>query len=316
MRAIEGTRMISVQTVSKRFGELRAVDRISFSVAKGELFGFLGPNGAGKTTTISMICGQLRPDEGSVVIGEHNLWESPQAAKRLLGLVPQDLALYEEFNAWENLMFWGGLYGISRSGLKKSAAAMLDRVGLMDRAREPVSRYSGGMKRRLNLAIGLVHAPKVLLLDEPTVGIDPQARNAILEIIREIAREGTTIVFTTHHLEEAEKLCDRIAIMDHGKILQTGSVSELARVAGDRDMVTVRGRFAAADIQRSLAAEPVAFINLADQVTTLNFSRDGYGIAMLVGQLSKSGIELADISVQKPTLESVFLKLTGRELRD
>ncbi len=308
--------MISVHNLSKRYGELRAVDHISFTVAQGELFGFLGPNGAGKTTTISMMSGLLRPDEGTVGIGTFDLWQSPKAAKRLLGIVPQDLALYEEFSARENFFFWGSLYGLSHSELKCRAEAILQRVGLDARAQEPVSRYSGGMKRRLNLAVGLVHEPKVLLLDEPTVGIDPQARYTILEIIREIARQGTTVIFTTHHLEEAEKLCDRIAIMDQGKILQTGSVSELARVAGDRDIVTLRGRFSAEELKRSLEKEPVAFIKLTDKVTTLHFVKEGYGIAPLVSQLSRSGLEIADISIQKPTLESVFLKLTGRELRD
>jgi ABC-2 type transport system ATP-binding protein len=308
--------VIAVQGLSKRFGELRAVERISFEVARGELFGLLGPNGAGKTTTISMVSGLLRPDEGIVTIGEHNLWERPREAKRLLGLVPQEVALYEEFNAKENLFFWGGLYGIARAELKESVNEILRRVGLSDRAREPVSRYSGGMKRRLNLAIGLVHRPQVLLLDEPTVGIDPQARNAILEIIREIARQGTTILFTTHHLEEAEKLCDRIAIMDHGRILQTGSVRELARVVGDRDVITLRGGFTAAQIQQCLEHEPVSVLSVADQLASLHVVGEHYGLASLVERLGKAGIELADLSVQKPTLESVFLKLTGRELRD
>ncbi len=308
--------MISVQGLSKRFGELRAVDHISFEVAQGELFGFLGPNGAGKTTTISMISGLLRPDEGTVTIGEYDLWASPRKAKCLLGLVPQEVALYEEFNARENLLFWGGLYGVSRSELNKSIDEILQRVDLADRAKEPVSRFSGGMKRRLNLAIGLVHRPKVLLLDEPTVGIDPQARNAILEVIREIARQGTTILFTTHHLEEAEKLCDRIAIMDHGQILQTGSVSELARVVGDRDVVTLRGKFTAEQMQQCLEHEPVSVLGVTDQLATVSLVGEHYGLAALVERLGKSGIELADLSVQKPTLESVFLKLTGRELRD
>jgi ABC-2 type transport system ATP-binding protein len=308
--------MISVEGLSKRFGELRAVDRISFSVARAELFGFLGPNGAGKTTTISMICGLLRPDDGTVQIGEYNMWESPKAAKRLLGLVPQEPAFYEEFSARENLLFWGGLYGVPRAELKRNSEAILERVGLAERAKEPVSRFSGGMKRRLNLAIGLVHRPQVLLLDEPTVGIDPQARNNILEIIRDIAREGTTILFTTHHLEEAEKLCDRIAIMDHGRILQTGSVSDLAKVVGDRDVITLRGKFAAAQIQKCLEPEPVSVLSAADQTATLHLAGEQYGLASLVERLGKAGIELTDLSVQKPTLESVFLKLTGRELRD
>lgn len=293
--------MISVQGLSKRFGDLRAVDHISFEVAQGELFGFLGPNGAGKTTTISMVSGLLRPDEGTVTLGDYNLWESPRKAKHLLGLVPQEVALYEEFTAKENLFFWGGLYDLPRSELKQSIEEILQRVGLADRAREPVSRYSGGMKRRLNLATGLVHRPKVLLLDEPTVGIDPQARNAILDIIRDIAHQGTTILFTTHHLEEAEKLCDRIAIMDHGRILQTGSVRDLAKVAGDRDVITLRGRFSAKQLQQSLEHEPVSFLSLTDQLATLHLVGNHYGLAPLVERLGKAGIELADVSIQKPT---------------
>jgi ABC-2 type transport system ATP-binding protein len=308
--------MISVKNLSKAFGDIRAVDCISFTVSPGELFGFLGPNGAGKTTAINMISGLLRPDEGTVFIEDYNVAESPRLAKRLLGLVPQDLALYEEFNARENLYFWGGLYGISRSELRKNTEDILECVGLADRAREPVLRYSGGMKRRLNLAIGLVHHPKVLLLDEPTVGIDPQARNNILDIIRDIARQGTTILFTTHNLDEAEKLCDRIAIIDYGKILQTGSVSELAKIVGDRDIIALRGEFTAEQLRQCLQKEPVSLLAVSDRSASLNLLQDGYGIASLVGRLTKAGIELEDISIQKPTLENVFLKLTGRELRD
>ena len=307
--------MISVRNLSKQFGNLRAVDSISFEVAPGELFGFLGPNGADKTTTISMISGLVRPDQGTVLIGDLDLWQDPRKAKRLLGLVPQEVAFYEEFNALENLKFWASLYGLPYAEIKKNSAEILERVGLADRAKEPVSRYSGGMKRRLNLAIGLVHRPSVLLLDEPTVGIDPQARNNILEIIRDIARQGTTIIFTTHHLEEAEKLCDRIAIMDHGKILQTGSVKELARVVGDRDVVTLRGSFSAAAMQQCLTEQPVSIINVADDTASL-YLNDNYRLAALVAQIDRAGLSLADLSVQKPTLESVFLKLTGMELRD
>ena len=308
--------MIAVENLSKKFGELQAVDRISFTVSQGELFGFLGPNGAGKTTTICMVSGLLRPDGGTVLIENYNLWESPRAAKRLLGLVPQDLALYQEFSARENLRFWGGLYGVSRSQLKQNTEELLERVGLADRAREPVSRYSGGMKRRLNLAIGLVHKPKVLLLDEPTAGIDPQARNNILELIRDIAGQGTTIILTTHYLEEAERLCDRIAIIDHGRILQTGSVSELAKVVGDRDVITLHGKFTAERLRQCLETEPVSFLAVSDQSASLNLVQRDYGMASLVNRLTEAGIELADISIQKPILENVFLKLTGRELRD
>jgi ABC-2 type transport system ATP-binding protein len=308
--------MIRVEDLEKCYGSLRAVDGISLEVPEGELFGFLGPNGAGKTTTLSMISGLLKPDRGQVSIAEIDVWSSPKQAKKILGLVPQDLALYEELSARENLMFWGSLFDLPRPKLKANIDLWLERVGLQDRAREAVSKFSGGMKRRLNLAIGLVHNPKVVLLDEPTVGIDPQARNNILDIIRQIAGEGTTILFTTHHLEEAEALCDRIAIMDHGKLLETGSVEELAKVAGDGDIVTVHGSFAAAEFRAALEKEDVAVLSAAEHAGTVSLKPDEMNVVTLLQKLGKGGIDITDVSVQKPSLESVFLKLTGRELRD
>ncbi len=308
--------MIRVKDIQKSYGDLRAVDGISFEVPEGKMLGFLGPNGAGKTTTLSMISGLLKPDQGRVSIGEIDVWHSPKQAKRILGLVPQDLALYEELTARENLMFWGSLFHLPRSELKANIEVWLERVGLADRAKEAVSKFSGGMKRRLNLAIGLVHNPKVVLLDEPTVGIDPQARKNILDIIREIVKEGTTILFTTHHLEEAEVLCDRIAIIDHGKILETGSVAELAKVAGDGDIVSINGSFTAVQLKRILENEGVNILNAAEHTATMSLSQGGMNIAALLQKFSQAGIEVTDISMQKPNLESVFLKLTGRELRD
>jgi ABC-2 type transport system ATP-binding protein len=308
--------MIRVKDLQKSYGNLRAVDGISFEVPEGQMFGFLGPNGAGKTTTLSMISGLLKPDQGRVSIGEIDVWHSPKEAKRMLGLVPQDLALYEELTARENLMFWGSLFHLPRSELKANIEVWLDRVGLKGRGREAVSKFSGGMKRRLNLAIGLVHNPKVVLLDEPTVGIDPQARKNILDIIREIAKEGTTILFTTHHLEEAEALCDRIAIMDHGKILETGSVDELAKVVGDGDIVSINGAFTAVQLKTILENESINILSAAEHTATMSLSHDGMNIAALLQKFSEAGIEITDISMQKPSLESVFLKLTGRELRD
>ncbi|MCP4610918.1 MAG: ABC transporter ATP-binding protein [Planctomycetes bacterium] len=308
--------MIQVKDLQKSYGDLRAVDDISFEVPEGEMLGFLGPNGAGKTTTLSMISGLLKPDRGQVSIGEIDVWHSPKEAKRILGLVPQDLALYEELSARENLMFWGSLFHLSRSELKDNIEVWLERVGLKGRGKEAVSKFSGGMKRRLNLAIGLVHNPKVVLLDEPTVGIDPQARKNILDIIREIAKEGSTILFTTHHLEEAEALCDRIAIMDHGKILETGSVEELAKVVGDGDIVSISGTFTAVQFKTILENESVNILSAAEHTATMSLSHGGMNIAGLLQKFSEAGIEVTDISMQKPSLESVFLKLTGRELRD
>ncbi len=308
--------MILVEKLKKSYGELRAVDDISFEVAEGELFGFLGPNGAGKTTTLSMISGLLKPDKGRVLVGDMDIWQMPKAAKCIIGLVPQDIALYEELTARENLRFWGSLYNLSSSELKSNINQWLDRVGLSDRANDTVAKYSGGMKRRLNLAIGMVHNPKVILLDEPTVGIDPQARNTILDLIREIAREGTTILFTTHHLEEAEALCERIAIMDHGKILQTGTVDQLAQVVGDGELVTIHGEFTAPAFKEALSGLAVNFLSMEDKTATLSLKSNGTNIASLLQKLTDGGIDIDDLSMQKPSLESVFLKLTGRELRD
>lgn len=308
--------MIRVEELEKAYGGLRAVDRVSFDVPEGELFGFLGPNGAGKTTTLSMVSGLLKPDAGTVQIAGIDVWVTPKPAKRILGLVPQDLALYEELTARENLMFWGSLFDLPRATLRSNIDLWLERVGLQDRAREPVSKFSGGMKRRLNLAIGLVHNPKVVLLDEPTVGIDPQARNNILDVIRQIAQAGTTILFTTHHLEEAESLCDRIAIMDRGRILQTGSVEELAKVVGDGDVVTVNGLFTADQFRAALEGRDVVVLQAADHAGTVSLNPDRLKTVALLQILGERGIDIRDVSIQKPSLESVFLKLTGRALRD
>lgn len=308
--------MILVEQLQKSYGELRAVDGVSFEVPEGELFGFLGPNGAGKTTTLSMISGLLKPDAGRVIINDIDVWQTPKAAKRILGLVPQDVALYEELTGRENLRFWGGLYNLSSAELKSSMEKWLDRVGLSDRANDAVSKYSGGMKRRLNLAVGMIHNPKIVLLDEPTVGIDPQARNNIMEIIREIAREGTTILFTTHHLEEAETLCQRIAIMDHGKILQTGTVDELAKVVGDGDLINIHGVFSPASFKSALTGFEINFLNVVENSAAIALKQNGCNIAVIIQKLSEAGISIDDLSMQKPSLESVFLKLTGRELRD
>lgn len=308
--------MIQVDTLCKSFGSLQAVRGISLDVQDGELFGFLGPNGAGKTTTLSMIAGLLTPDAGTVRIDEYDVWKSPVEAKKRLGLVPQDLALYHDLSATENMRFWGGLYPISKTELKTRIAELLERIGLADRANEPVKNFSGGMKRRLNLAIGLVHQPKFILLDEPTVGIDPQSRNAIMEIIREIAAEGATILYTTHHLNEVEALCDRIAIMDNGSILQTGTMNQLAGVVGDRDLITVRGDFSAGAIREAFTEAEVTFLSVEDNQATCSLGSDSFSLQAFLHRLEERSIVMNDLSMQKPSLESVFLKLTGRELRD
>ncbi len=225
--------MIQVRELRKTFDTVTAVDGISFEVNPGEIFGLLGPNGAGKTTTISCCSGLLTPSSGSVRICGGDLRKDGRAILRGVGVVPQELALYRELSATENLFYWGGVAEVPRSELKRRVPAMLEQVGLADRAREPVHRFSGGMLRRLNLAAGLVHEPKLLLLDEPTVGIDPQSRQRVLQIIRDRAAAGVAVLYTSHYMEEAERLCHRFAIIDHGRVLSQGTLDELLAQAGE-----------------------------------------------------------------------------------
>ena len=211
----------------KRFGDLTAVDGVSLTISKGETFGLLGPNGAGKTTAISMICGLLKPDEGSVVVAGEQIATTSTRGRAAIGLVPQDLAIYPDLTGEENLRFFGHLYGMSGDSLAGRVAEVLDLVGLSDRKDDHTKEYSGGMKRRLNIGIGLLHKPQLLVLDEPTVGVDPQSRNAILESVENLSTEGMAVLYTTHYMEEAERLCDRVAIIDEGKIQAEGTRREL-----------------------------------------------------------------------------------------
>lgn len=225
--------MIEVERLTKMYGERIAVDGVSFTVGAGEIFGLLGPNGAGKTTTISCLSGLLRPTSGSIRIGGYDVVQDGVRARGSVGVIPQELAIYPEISARQNLEYWGAVQGLSREQLAERIEPILDRVGLSARAKEPVKNFSGGMKRRLNIAVGLIHDPKVLLMDEPTVGVDPQSRTHILDLIRERARAGVAILYTTHYMSEAEELCDQLAIIDHGKVIAQGTLEELLARAGD-----------------------------------------------------------------------------------
>ncbi len=225
--------MIEVEGLKKVYGDRVAVDSISFRVEPGQVFGLLGPNGAGKTTTISCLCGLLRATAGTIRIDGVDVVADPKRARAGLGVIPQELAMYPEISAKENLEYWGGTQGLDRGTLRTRIPQMLERVGLADRDKEPVKNFSGGMKRRLNLAIGLIHDPKVVLMDEPTVGVDPQSRVHILDLIRERARAGTSILYTTHYMDEAESLCDPFMIIDQGKVVANGGLEELLKEAGD-----------------------------------------------------------------------------------
>ena len=309
--------MFQVTGLVKSYGTLRAVDGVSFEVAKGELFGLLGPNGAGKTTTMSMLSGLLAPDEGRILFDGKDLASEPLAVKAQLGVVPQETALYDVLSARENLRFWGGLYGLSGKSLETAVDRVLEQIGLADRAKEPVKQFSGGMKRRFNLGLGLVHGPRAVLMDEPTVGIDPQARLNILEAVRAVAASGTTVIYTTHYLEEAEDLCDRIAIMDHGKILAEGTLDELIRRVGGREVVTVRGDFSGETLVGALGDLHGAQVTSEDGgKVVLTVEGSGRGGVELLGRILASGLALEGVTIEPPSLNTLFLNLTGRELRD
>ena len=308
--------MLQIDHLSKSFDTIKAVDDISFEVTEGEIFGFLGPNGAGKTTTISIIAGLLKPDSGKIYINSLDLDGDLKKIKRLMGVVPQEMAFYEELTAKENLLFWGKLYGVRKKELDERVQYYLEKTGLLGRENDALKKYSGGMKRRINLIIGLIHEPRLLLLDEPTIGIDVQTKLNIYEIIKEASSNGTTILYTTHNLQEAEELCHRIAILDLGKILALGTLDELIQIVGEKDIVIISGKFNI-DMARTIISEfqqaTVLSIEEGKLVLSLEASRN---ISTLLEEFFKKGITIDDVSIKQPNLESVFLKLTGKELRE
>ena len=309
--------MLEIKNLTKSYGDVVALDRFSLDLKKGEVLGLLGPNGAGKTTLISILAGTLRDFTGTVSFAGRNLF-GDRSLKNRIGIVPQDMAFYDELNATDNLLFWGGLYDVPRADLKRRAAEILELVELSGRAKEPVKNFSGGMKRRLNTAIGLLHKPDLLLLDEPTVGIDVQAKVSILEIIRSVGAAGTAVIFTTHQLAEVETTCSRIAIMDHGRILAQGTLDELVRIVGERDIVEITGEFPAASFSealRDLAGERIELLSVADNLASLAVGATEE-IPRIMDRLFQRKLAVTDLKIKTPGLETVFLKLTGRSLRD
>jgi ABC-2 type transport system ATP-binding protein len=309
--------MLEIRNLTKSYGDIVALDRFSLDLGKGEVLGLLGPNGAGKTTLISILAGTLRDFTGTVHFQGRDLF-ADRGLKNRLGVVPQDMAFYDELSAMDNLLFWGGLYDVPRAELKRRAAELLELVELAGRAREPVKKYSGGMKRRLNTAIGLLHRPDLLLLDEPTVGIDVQAKVSILDLIRSVGASGTAVIFTTHQLAEVETTCSRIAIMDRGRILAQGTLDELVRIVGERDIVEITGEFGAASFSEALqdiAGAGIELLSVADNLASLAVT-DTEQIPLVMDRLFRRKLAVTDLKIKSPSLETVFLKLTGRSLRD
>jgi ABC-2 type transport system ATP-binding protein len=301
----------------RRFGDRTAVDGVSFSIAPGETYGLLGPNGAGKTTTISMIAGILRADGGTVHLCGEAVGAEAHPAKRALGFVPQDIALFDDLTAAENLRFFGRLQGMDRRELALRSAEVLELVGLADRADDRIGTYSGGMQRRATIAVGLLHRPTLLILDEPTVGVDPQSRNQILESIERLSTEGMAVLYTTHYMEEAERLCDRVGIIDSGRLIAEGTRRELIEQIGEHDRIVVRGdgdlaafATAAAGLPGVVGAEP------ADGSVEVMADDASATVAPLVSSAQTHGVTVTGIEVREPNLEAVFLHLTGRALRD
>ena len=309
--------MIVVEGLVKAFGDVLAVDDVSFRAEPGAIFGLLGPNGAGKTTAIGCIAGLLKPGAGRITVLGHDVVNDGVAARSRLGVVPQELALYEDLSARENLQYWGGAYGLRGAHLKQRIAAVLDLVGLSDWERKPVKQFSGGMKRRLNFACGVVHEPEVLLLDEPTVGVDPQSRVRILDLVRALADQGTCVLYTTHYMEEAEHLCHQLAIIDHGQIVAAGTLRELRALLGERDLLRLSGVFDPQTVVSALdTVAGIEVITSAEDGLTLAVTEASQRLSDIFAALTAAGSTIRETTLTEPNLESLFIKLTGRELRE
>ena len=303
--------------LQKSFGDLVAVNGVSFHIAEGETYGLLGPNGAGKTTTISMVAGLLERDAGEVLVSGEPLDVHTVAAKANVGFVPQELAIYPDLSGRENLRFFARLYGLGGTDLSNRVNEVLEVIGLSDRAGDRTETYSGGMKRRLNIGIGLLHTPKLLLLDEPTVGVDPQSRNAILSNVEELSGEGLAILYTTHYMEEAERLCDRVGILDEGEIKAEGTRRELVDLIGQRDTVRMTLTGATSRAAKAVRGVPgVENVSEADGSIELVVDEAKSRLPELLRAVAQEGSSVSGVDVSEPNLEAVFLHLTGKALRD
>lgn len=311
--------ILEVNNLVKKYGEKAAVKGISFTVESGEIFSLLGPNGAGKTTTISMLSTLYTPTSGDATIGGHSVTREPMAVRRLIGVVPQDLALYEDLTARENLAFWGQMYNLTGKALNARIEEVLIQVGLTDRAKDRVRTYSGGMKRRINIAAGLLHRPQLLFMDEPTVGIDPQSRRSILDTVKALNSEGMTVLYTTHYMEEAQELSDRVGIIDHGELIALGTQEELTRQVGHTDtlLLHIGAEQDSARLAESLKTLPgVQLAEATNSTVSLITPSAEEILAPVVARASEMGVKIHSLEIQEPNLEAVFLQLTGRALRD
>jgi len=311
--------ILEVTNLVKKYGDFIAVNGISFEIQEGEIFSLLGPNGAGKTTTISVLSTLYSPTSGDATIGGYSVSRQPMQVRKLIGVVPQDLALYEDLTARENLSFWGQMYDLGGKALDRRIGQVLEQIGLVDHANQRVKTFSGGMKRRVNIGVGLLHQPRLLFMDEPTVGIDPQSRRAILDSVKDLNRQGMTVLYTTHYMEEAQELSHRVGIIDHGDLIAIGTQAELTRQVGEYESLQLMlGEMDDANaLSKALSGlEGVVRADVVDHCIEIITPEAELVLAPAVSKANQLNIKIHSVTIQEPNLEAVFLHLTGRALRD
>ncbi|MBZ9636688.1 ABC transporter ATP-binding protein [Clostridium sp. FP1] len=310
-------KIVKIEGLTKKFKDVIAVDNVSLSIEEGEIYGLLGPNGAGKSTIINILCGLLTMDKGKIEILGRGIESSLMYIKQNIGVVPQEIAIYEDLTAYENVKFFASLYGLKGSELKEKVEEALEFVGLLDKKKQYPKSFSGGMKRRLNIACSIAHRPKLIIMDEPTVGIDPQSRNHILQSVKKLNLLGCTIIYTTHYMEEVEAICGNIAIMDHGKVIAQGTVEELKSIVTDVNYVEITVEdVEVLNIEQLKAIPGVVQIEVQDEKIKIESKKDVTNLDKIILYFTSNSISIKNIESKNPDLESVFLTLTGRKLRD
>lgn len=310
--------IVKMDQVTKKFGDVTAVDKVSLEIEEGEIFGLLGPNGAGKSTAINMITGLLSIDKGSISIYGKDVKKDKMATKSYVGIVPQDIAIYEDLTSLENVKFFASLYGLRGKALEEAALEALEFTGLSEKRNQFPKSFSGGMKRRLNIACAIAHKPKIIIMDEPTVGIDPQSRNHILQSVKKLNDMGSTIIYTSHYMEEVEEICTRIAIMDHGKVIALGTCEELENMINDRDVVVVTISDPASRVdEKSIREIPgVENVDIGENTVKITSAREVTNLDKIIQYFLQNDFTIKSVESKTPDLETVFLSLTGRKLRD
>jgi ABC-2 type transport system ATP-binding protein len=310
-------KILKIEELTKKFGDFVAVDNINLAIEEGEIYGLLGPNGAGKSTTINIICGLLHMNKGTVEILGENIAKNKNFAKQNTGIVPQEIAIYGDLSAYENVNFFAGLYGLRGKELKEKSEEALDFVGLLDKAKSKAGDFSGGMKRRLNIACAIAHKPKLIIMDEPTVGIDPQSRNHILESVKKLNKMGCSIIYTSHYMEEVEEICSRIGIIDHGKVISEGTKEELKAIITNTNNVHITVSSSAKIEKKELMdIKGVLGVVLEEDKVKLSSSTDINNLDKIIQYFIAKNISIKNVETKTPDLETVFLTLTGRKLRD